>query len=114
MNSKALKRQNLFSLLILGLGGIWIWLSTAPAGSTTAGQIPAPQRGFLAPAFTLETPEGESISLATLRGHPVLVNIWASWCVPCQAEMPAIQRVYDEYKEEGFEVLAVNATNQDS
>ena len=44
----------------------------------------------------------------------MLVNIWASWCTPCKAEMPAIQTMYDKYKEDGFVVLAVNATNSDN
>ena len=49
-----------------------------------------------------------------MRGRPVLINLWASWCGPCRAEMPAIQRVYDQYRDQGFVVLAVNATRQDS
>jgi cytochrome c biogenesis protein CcmG/thiol:disulfide interchange protein DsbE len=44
----------------------------------------------------------------------VLINIWTSWCPPCRAEMPALQQVYEAYRDQGFEILAVNATNQDS
>jgi len=43
----------------------------------------------------------------------VLVNLWATWCPPCRAEMPAIERMYEEYKDQGFVVLAVNMTYQD-
>ena len=52
--------------------------------------------------------------LSDLRGQPLLINLWASWCPPCKAEMPAFERAYRDYKEKGFQVLAVNATNQDN
>lgn len=104
----------IFSLAVLLLGAAWIWLSAAPAGATTAGGIPAPRAGFQAPDFSLADADGNSITLSDLRGQGVLVNLWASWCTPCQAEMPAMQRVYEEYQAQGFTILAVNATNQDS
>lgn len=83
------------------------------SGTSTAGQIPAPQQGFLAPDFALKTPTGESIRLSDLRGQAVLINLWATWCPPCRAEMQSIERVYQEYKDQGFTVLAVNMTYQD-
>ena len=102
------------SIAILALSAGWIWVSVAPAGSTTYDLIPAPQTGFLSPDFTLEDLEGNSYSLSDLRGRPALINFWASWCPPCQAEMPAMQRAYQAYQDDGFLFLAVNATNQDS
>jgi cytochrome c biogenesis protein CcmG, thiol:disulfide interchange protein DsbE len=108
-----IKRFNLLSVLVLLLGGGWIWFSTALSGETTQGQIPAPQKGFLAPEFSLPTLEGQTYSLAEQRGGPVLINVWASWCPPCRAEMPAMQRVYDDYASQGFTILAVNTTYQD-
>lgn len=104
----------LFSILVLLAGAGWIWVSRTSPATTTQGRIPAPRRGFLAPDFSLPTLSGETVTLSSLRGRPVLVNLWASWCQPCRAEMPAIQRVYAEYQDQGFVVLAVNATNQDS
>ena len=114
MKTKAPRRQIIFSILVLAFGAGWIGFSATPLGSTTGGVIPAPRQGFAAPDFNLSTPQGETIYLSDLRGQPVLVNIWASWCGPCRAEMPAMQRVYDRYKDQGFVVLAVNATNQDN
>ena len=107
-------KKIILSIFILLVGAGWVWLSAAPENSTTAGAIPAPQEGFLAPDFVLETLEGETIQLSDLRGQPVLINIWASWCPPCRTEMPAMQRVYRDFKEQGFVILAVNATNQDT
>lgn len=106
------RRILLAFLLLLGLG--WIVLSRADAAETTGGLVPAPQVGFLAPDFTLETLGGQSVTLSDLRGQAVLLNFWASWCPPCQAEMPALQDVYADYADHGLVVLAVNATSQDT
>ena len=105
-------RRILF-ITILALGVAWTLISADKDGVSTAGQIPAPQKGFLAPDFTLETLEGENITLSDLRGKMVLLNFWATWCPPCRSEMPAFQKAYIDYEEEGFVILAVNATRQD-
>ncbi|TAK11539.1 MAG: redoxin domain-containing protein [Anaerolineae bacterium] len=108
------KSWNFYSAGILLAGALWIAVSARLPGALAAPTLPAPQAGFLAPEFTLQTPEGETIALADLRGHPVLLNLWASWCGPCRAEMPAMQRVYEDYRDLGLVILAVNATDQDS
>ncbi|HMQ34295.1 MAG TPA: TlpA disulfide reductase family protein [Chloroflexaceae bacterium] len=73
---------------------------------------PAPEVGRLAPDFTLETADGGSVRLADLRGRVVLVNLWATWCPPCRAEMPAIQAVYERHGPAGLSVLAVNVAEE--
>ncbi|MCJ7566291.1 MAG: TlpA family protein disulfide reductase [Anaerolineales bacterium] len=106
-----------WSLVVIGaaiVGGLWIWASAVPADATTGGLIPSPREGFLAPDFTLDSLSGAPISLSDMRGKAVVLNLWASWCPPCRAEMPAIQRVYQENHERGLEVLAVNMTAQDN
>ncbi|MBI5964497.1 MAG: TlpA family protein disulfide reductase [Chloroflexi bacterium] len=100
-------------LLILIAGASWVVISADTSGATTSGAIPAPQAGFAAPNFTLKTPDGTSYTLAELRGQAVLINLWATWCPPCRAEMPAIERMYQEYKDQGFIVLGLNMTYQD-
>ncbi len=62
-----------------------------------------------APPLTLEDIDGREYRLADLRGKVIVVNFWATWCPPCVAEMPAMQRMYDALADEGVLVLAVNA-----
>lgn len=100
-------------VMILVSGLVWIYLSADKSGTSTSGQVPSPQEGFLAPAFELKTPVGETLKLSDLRGQAVLVNLWATWCPPCRAEMQSIEKVYQEYKDRGFTVLGVNMTYQD-
>jgi cytochrome c biogenesis protein CcmG, thiol:disulfide interchange protein DsbE len=106
-------QRRIFYVLILILGFTWMLVSADRSGASTSGRIPAPQQGFLAPDFELKTPAGESITLSDLQGQAVLVNLWATWCPPCRAEMQSIEKLYREYKDQGFTVLAVNITYQD-
>ena len=106
-------QRRLLYLFILTIGFAWILVSADKSGASTSGRIPAPQKGFLAPDFVLKTSTGESIKLSDLRGQAVLINLWATWCPPCRAEMRSIERAYGEYKDQGFTVLAVNMTYQD-
>jgi len=66
-----------------------------------------PREGYSAPDFTLEDLDGRSVSLSNWRGRPVLINFWATWCGPCEVEMPTIQAAYQAHQGEGFVVLAV-------
>jgi len=105
-------RRSLYAAILLA-GLIWIFASADKTNSATAGHIPAPQKGFLAPEFKLETSAGQSIALTDYRGKAVLVNVWATWCPPCRAEMPTIEKVYQEYQNQGLVVLGVDSTIQD-
>ncbi len=104
------KKTFFLALALIGATGLWF---AARQPNPVDGLIPGPQPGFLAPDFTLQTLDGELVTLSELRGQPVLVNMWASWCTPCKYEMPAIQEVYEEYSDQGFIVLAVNLTKKD-
>ncbi|WP_299699529.1 TlpA disulfide reductase family protein [uncultured Pontibacter sp.] len=64
--------------------------------------------GSVAPDFSLPTPEGGSIALSSLRGKYVLIDFWASWCAPCRKENPNVVRMYNEYKDKGFEIFGVS------
>jgi cytochrome c biogenesis protein CcmG/thiol:disulfide interchange protein DsbE len=108
-----IRRYNLYALLCLLVSLGWIWLTKVPPGSSAYAAQPIPRKSFAAPDFILPAPDGAVYNLQDLRGRPVIINFWASWCPPCRAEMPALERVYAEYQEEGLIVLAVNTTNQD-
>lgn len=107
-----IERRILYILIIVA-GLAWIGISAQTSGRLASSGLSAPQAGFLAPDFTLKTSAGEAVTLSQLRGQAVIVNLWATWCPPCRAEMPAIQSLYDEYKDRGLVVLAVNSTVQD-
>ncbi|CAM4398433.1 TlpA family protein disulfide reductase [Paenibacillus alkaliterrae] len=68
---------------------------------------------FQAPSFELSGLNDATYSLASLKGKPVLINFWASWCGPCRKEAPELVRLYDKYKSE-IEIYAVNLTSDDS
>lgn len=94
----------------------------APAGATfpivsyaTGGLLPVGWRvGDLAPDFTLRNVNGREVSLSVLRGRPVIINFWASWCTYCRVEMPELDALYkDESARQGVVVLAVDTLDSD-
>ena len=79
-----------------GLGLAWWARQRSPGGGD--------------PAFwgiQLDTPSGAPLALASLRGKPLLVNFWATWCPPCIEELPLIERFYQQNKARGWQVLAI-------
>src|SRR2546427_9230268 len=72
------------------------------------------QVGKPAPAFALTDIDGHRVSLAQLKGKPVLINFWATWCVPCRDELPLIRDEYLAHRAEGFTVIAINFGDESS
>jgi thiol-disulfide isomerase/thioredoxin len=62
----------------------------------------------LPPEIAFQGPEGQAVDLAAFRGKVALVNLWATWCVPCRREMPALDRLQAELGGDAFEVVAIN------
>lgn len=84
-----------------------IFLLYKRAAPQAAAAMGLGRDGRSAPAFTLQTLDGDTVSLESLQGQVVLVNFWASWCPPCRVEMPGFEKVYRERKDEGFVIIGI-------
>jgi len=103
--------------LLIGVGlGLLILAVVGLQGNLFSGlfnnlsdDLPAtvPEVNSPAPDFQLQTLGGETVRLSDMSGQPVLINFWATWCGPCQMEMPLIQKYYQKYSPD-LVVLAVN------
>jgi cytochrome c biogenesis protein CcmG, thiol:disulfide interchange protein DsbE len=70
--------------------------------------------GDAAPAFTIKTINGKNVSLSDFKGKVVLVNFWATWCGPCQTEMPRFMCFQREYGAERFQVIGISMDDSDA
>jgi peroxiredoxin len=88
--------------------------TSPPSPTTTTPPSPTPtipvgvQIGNRAPNFQLQDLAGETVSLEALRGQPVLINFWATWCGPCKIEMPYLQQIYDGHSARGLRLYAID------
>ena len=64
--------------------------------------------GAPAPAYATVALDGDSVSLASMRGKVVLFNIWATWCHPCRAEIPELRALHSKYSDRGLELIGVS------
>lgn len=99
-------------LLIIIVVFVLAGCSVAPGttGSSRAPDEPVKtaEIGDLAPGFQLEDTNGNKVPLAGLRGKVVLINFWATWCPPCRAEMPSMDKLNTAMAGEDFVILAIN------
>ena len=101
-------------LLLLALLGF----ATGAAGAQTSGgaranyklvpNLQAMRDNAPTPDFFLPDPAGKKTTLKDFRGKLVLLNFWATWCIPCREEMPAMERLYQQYRNKGFTIVAVD------
>jgi peroxiredoxin len=91
-----------------------VWIALGLLSILAPGQVSSedirPVAGHRAPDFALHDLKAKTVRLSDFLGKKaVLVNFWATWCVPCREEMPTMERAYREYKAKGLEILAVSA-----
>lgn len=83
-----------------------------PGSAIATASVPEPSGslavGELAPDFLLAYADGNQVKLSDLRGRPVILNFWATWCGPCRVEMPDLVQAYQEHADEGLVVIGVN------
>ena len=72
------------------------------------GQVEYPEVEFIAPSFELPTLSGGKVRLTDYRGKVVFINFWATWCSTCKVEMPSMERLYQRFKDRGFEMLTIS------
>jgi thiol-disulfide isomerase/thioredoxin len=68
----------------------------------------APEVGALAPPIEIQSLNGTHFSLAALRGNPIIVNFWATWCGPCIVETPMLQAVYEKFRSDGLRIIGID------
>lgn len=71
-------------------------------------EVVAAEVGSIAPDFTLKNIDGTNQQLSDYRGKGVVLNFWATYCPPCEKEMPYLEKAYQKYKDQGIEILAVD------
>lgn len=119
-----MKRKVLWLFSLLGTFNLFLFClpgSSSPKGEGAAFAVASPVEdgkesltvelpivGNYAPNFTLKDMEGKDISLKDYRGKVVFLNFWATWCKPCEAEMPSMEQIYQDYKDEGFKIMAIS------
>jgi peroxiredoxin len=109
-------------LILASIGGALIllgalaWVLMSRVSATSSKSKPGKDSwafpvevNFPAPELSLTDLQDNPVSLADFKGRVVLVNNWATWCPPCKAEMPTLQAYYEDHKDQGFEIVAIEA-----
>jgi len=98
-------------LILVGLAAFMLWPrpEVAASGPVSGVSMTVPvEVNYEAPELTLVNLNGQEQSLMDYQGQVVLVNLWATWCPPCKAEMPTLEAYYQAHQSDGFVTIAVN------
>ncbi len=101
--------RSLLLIVLIALVAGAVYLSTSSSTGPTRELVKLVGAGDVAPDFQLEDTEGKQVSLSSLRGKVVLINLWATWCPPCIEEMPSMEQLNAAMAGDDFVILAVNA-----
>lgn len=104
--------------VLLGFVLVLCLLGDRLGGDAAEQAVPRASHGPLAPgqpapSFVIQDLHGRAVALQDYQGRPVVINFWATWCIPCRKEMPVLQAVYEAHQATGLVVLAVNQDQQD-
>jgi cytochrome c biogenesis protein CcmG/thiol:disulfide interchange protein DsbE len=109
-------KTNYLPIILVGMGLILLIGAAIMLNGSITGQnqldvmiLPPIEVDQPAPELTLFDLDGRQVSLSDFKGQVVLLNNWATWCPPCREEMPEFKAYYKKYKDEGFQILAVEA-----
>ena len=101
------KRRKLAAgLLLFAAVGVLQYIASLPIAPAITPET-ARARKLFPLDFTLPDLQGNAVRLSDLRGKVVLINFWATWCYPCRTEMPSLEALYQDYWDQGFEILAI-------
>jgi thiol-disulfide isomerase/thioredoxin len=96
----------------LALPAIVVSLATAATSAQAAGEVCNVARHKVNLNFSAKDINGKDVRLSQYKGQVVLVNFWATWCVPCRREIPSLMALYRDYKDRGFVVLGVSVDKE--
>jgi thiol-disulfide isomerase/thioredoxin len=109
-----MKKRSLAVVFIAA--AVFLWAdppSQAVSGAFTRAGLKVVSDLKALPDFSAPLLGGGKTSLADYRGKVVFLNLWATWCGPCRSEMPSMEKLYQRYKDQGLEILAVNLREDD-
>jgi len=104
--------QLLLTILFVFIACVFLIVFLREERDSTLKTTEPIQPGLEMPNFTFPDINGREVSLSDHRGKVVLVNVWATWCPPCRQEMPSMQSLYEKFKGENFEILAVSIDSE--
>jgi cytochrome c biogenesis protein CcmG/thiol:disulfide interchange protein DsbE len=100
--------------VVVALMAVVLIVALAPKGKPSSGVLPADPKGYAAPAIDLPRLDGKGrLKLADLKGHPVVVNFWASWCTTCKAEADTLVAAEKKWRDKGVIFLGIDSVDKD-
>lgn len=102
----------LLAAVFFWAGGLYTDALRAAPDYSAVPKLEAVKEPSAAPDFTLINPDGKKVSLKDFRGKVVFLNFWATWCEFCREEMPAMERLYQEFRGKGLEIVGVDVKDK--